>query len=46
VAIYDFLGAEQGDLSLTKGEHLTIIDRQQDHWWIAKNSRGFVIVVI
>ncbi|PFX22144.1 Tyrosine-protein kinase Tec [Stylophora pistillata] len=40
VAIYDFRGAEQGDLSLLKGENLTVIDKQSDHWWIAKNSRG------
>lgn len=40
VAIYDFCGAEQGDLSLTKGEHLTVVEKQSDHWWIAKNSRG------
>ncbi|XP_078369187.1 tyrosine-protein kinase TXK-like [Oculina patagonica] len=40
VAIYDFHGAEQGDLSLSKGEHLTVIEKQSDHWWIAKNSRG------
>ncbi|KAK2551691.1 Tyrosine-protein kinase Tec [Acropora cervicornis] len=40
VAIYDFFGAEQGDLSLTKGEHLTVIEKQSDHWWIAKNSSG------
>lgn len=40
VAIYDFIGAEQGDLSLIKGEQLTVLDKQTDHWWIAKNSRG------
>ncbi|XP_015752489.1 PREDICTED: tyrosine-protein kinase BTK-like [Acropora digitifera] len=40
VAIYDFFGAEQGDLSLTKGENLTVIEKQSDHWWIAKNSSG------
>lgn len=40
VAIYDFFGAEQGDLSLTKGEQLTVIEKQSDHWWIAKNSSG------
>lgn len=40
VAIYDYCGAEEGDLSIVKGEHLTVIDKQSDHWWIAKNSRG------
>ena len=25
-----------------QGEHLTVVDKQSDHWWIAKNSRGFV----
>lgn len=40
VAIYDFVGTEQGDLSLTKGDHLTVIEKHSDHWWIAKNSRG------
>lgn len=28
-----------------KGEQLTVLDKQTDHWWIAKNSRGFVMFV-
>lgn len=29
-------------LCFIQGEHLTVVEKQSDHWWIAKNSRGFV----
>lgn len=31
---------------LLQGENLIVIDKQSDHWWIAKNSRGFVSLFI
>ena len=25
---------------LFQGDHLTVIEKHSDHWWIAKNLRG------
>ncbi|XP_068699017.1 tyrosine-protein kinase TXK-like [Montipora foliosa] len=40
VANYDFSCREYGDLSFIKGEHLIVVEKASEHWWVAKNSRG------
>ncbi|KAK7902108.1 hypothetical protein WMY93_018877 [Mugilogobius chulae] len=44
-ALCDFKGEQEGDLSVKKGDVLTIIRKNADGWWLAQNvggSRGVV----
>ncbi|GAB6028828.1 hypothetical protein CHUAL_004636 [Chamberlinius hualienensis] len=40
VAKYDFAGNDQEDLPFKKGEVLTIISKDEEQWWTARNSLG------
>eukprot|EP00800_Vazella_pourtalesii_P004533 TRINITY_DN151_c0_g2_i1.p1 TRINITY_DN151_c0_g2~~TRINITY_DN151_c0_g2_i1.p1 ORF type:complete len:700 (+),score=133.78 TRINITY_DN151_c0_g2_i1:84-2183(+) len=40
VVQYDFSAPEEGDLAITKGEKLWILDNNREHWWKAENLRG------
>lgn len=40
IAKYDFEGQDQDDLPFKKGEILTIISKDEEQWWTAKNSLG------
>ncbi|KAA0188626.1 hypothetical protein HAZT_HAZT002272 [Hyalella azteca] len=39
---YDFDGSDPEDLAFKKGEILTIISKDEDQWWTARNSKGDV----
>lgn len=39
-AKYDFEGKDAEDLPFKKGEILTVITKDEDQWWTAKNSLG------
>uniref|UniRef100_A0A0K8TKN9 Putative crk family adapter n=1 Tax=Tabanus bromius TaxID=304241 RepID=A0A0K8TKN9_TABBR len=39
---FDFDGSDQDDLPFRRGEILTIISKDEDQWWTAKNSLGQV----
>ncbi|KAI6646791.1 Bruton's tyrosine kinase-like protein [Oopsacas minuta] len=40
VVQYDFSAPEDGDLAISKGEKLWILDNNREHWWKAENMRG------
>lgn len=40
IAKYDFEGVDTDDLPFRKGEILTIISKDEEQWWTAKNSLG------
>lgn len=40
VAKYDFNGNDPDDLPFKKGDILTIISKDEDQWWTARNSLG------
>ncbi|KAJ8923507.1 hypothetical protein NQ315_010085 [Exocentrus adspersus] len=40
VAKFDFEGKEKDDLCFKKGDILTIIFKDEEHWWTAKNKDG------
>jgi len=40
IAKYDFEGQDQDDLPFKKGEILTIISKDEEQWWTARNSIG------
>ncbi|XP_073990443.1 crk proto-oncogene, adaptor protein [Rhodnius prolixus] len=40
IAKYDFKGSDQDDLPFRKGEILTIVSKDEDQWWTARNSFG------
>lgn len=42
IAKYDFKGSDQDDLPFKKGDILTVISKDEDQWWTAKNSAGQV----
>ncbi|XP_014283419.1 adapter molecule Crk isoform X2 [Halyomorpha halys] len=42
IARYDFKGSDQDDLPFKKGDILTIISKDEDQWWTAKNSAGLM----
>lgn len=39
-AKYDFDGSDSDDLPFRKGEVLTVISKDEDQWWTARNSLG------
>jgi len=45
IAKYDFQGNDQEDLPFTKGEILTILQKDEEQWWTAKDSKGKVGLV-
>ncbi|XP_054654352.1 nephrocystin-1 isoform X2 [Dunckerocampus dactyliophorus] len=40
MALSDFKGDQEGDLSVQKGERLNIIRKTSDGWWLAEDSKG------
>lgn len=40
VAKYDFGGRDPEDLPFKKGEILTIVRKEEEEWWLARNSSG------
>ncbi|CAD7001924.1 unnamed protein product [Ceratitis capitata] len=40
ISRYDFEGSDQDDLPFRRGEILTIIRKDEDQWWTAKNQQG------
>ncbi|XP_043280395.1 adapter molecule Crk [Venturia canescens] len=40
IAKYDFEGNDPDDLPFRKGEILTVVTRDEEQWWTAKNSLG------
>ncbi|KAF2883592.1 hypothetical protein ILUMI_22587 [Ignelater luminosus] len=40
VARYDFEGVDQDDLPFKKGEILTIVSKDEEQWWTARNNLG------
>ncbi|XP_068152954.1 adapter molecule Crk [Drosophila tropicalis] len=39
---FDFVGSDQDDLPFQRGEVLTVIRKDEDQWWTARNSSGQV----
>ncbi|KAG6919410.1 hypothetical protein DXG01_006293 [Tephrocybe rancida] len=39
-ALYDFVADGDDELSISEGEHLTILERDSDEWWKCRNSKG------
>ncbi|SPO26264.1 uncharacterized protein UTRI_02540 [Ustilago trichophora] len=44
-ARYDFVPNHESELPLTAGEPIEILDDQDRHWWLARNTRGQTGVV-
>lgn len=42
VAMYSYQGLENGDLALEKGQRVIVFDSSREHWWRARNNRGYV----
>nr|CAD7432538.1 unnamed protein product [Timema monikensis] len=40
IAKYDFEGSDQDDLPFKKGEILTVVSKDEDQWWTARNTLG------
>ena len=40
MGLFDFRGQDNEDLPFKKGEILTIIDKQEEQWWTARNELG------
>ncbi|KAK3932601.1 Adapter molecule Crk [Frankliniella fusca] len=40
MARYDFEGSDPDDLPFIKGEVLTVVQKDEDQWWTARNSVG------
>lgn len=40
IAKFDFEGVDQDDLPFKKGEILTIVSKDEEQWWTAKNAQG------
>ncbi|XP_023169383.1 adapter molecule Crk isoform X3 [Drosophila hydei] len=39
---FDFVGSDQDDLPFQRGEVLTVIRKDEEQWWTARNSTGLV----
>lgn len=39
--MYDYPGIERGDLPLQKDQKVTVFDDSRDHWWRARNEKGY-----
>ncbi len=44
-ARYDFVANHESELKLTAGEPIEILDDQDRHWWLARNTQGQTGVV-
>lgn len=42
IALFDFAGHDHGDLPFVKDEILTIVNKHEEQWWMAKNSSGII----
>uniref|UniRef100_A0A1B6D8E3 Adapter molecule Crk n=1 Tax=Clastoptera arizonana TaxID=38151 RepID=A0A1B6D8E3_9HEMI len=40
IARFDFDGSDQDDLPFRKGDILTVVSKDEDQWWTARNSVG------
>lgn len=40
IGLYDFHGQDSEDLPFVKGEILTILEKQEEQWWTARNEYG------
>ena len=40
IAMYNYPGLERGDLPITKGEHVDVLDDSVKYWWRARNQHG------
>ncbi|XP_030643339.1 nephrocystin-1 [Chanos chanos] len=40
IALSTFKGEQEGDLSMQKGEVLTILKKNMDGWWLGQDSKG------
>ena len=40
IGLYDFHGQDGEDLPFVKGEILTILEKQEEQWWTARNEFG------
>ncbi|XP_039297199.1 adapter molecule Crk isoform X1 [Nilaparvata lugens] len=40
IAKYDFEGSDQDDLPFRKGDILTVVSKDEDQWWTARNVMG------
>lgn len=40
VALYDFVGDANDELSVKEGETLVVLDRTNDDWWKCRNQKG------
>ncbi|MBN3303798.1 TXK kinase, partial [Amia calva] len=40
IAMYDFLAKEDSDLTLKHGQEYTILHKQDQHWWLARDEQG------
>ncbi len=40
--MYSYTATQAGDLSITEGDKLLVIDQSEPNWWKAKDSAGNV----
>lgn len=40
VAAYDFEAQGDDELTITEGERLTVLERENDEWWLVRNAHG------
>lgn len=40
VVLYDFEAGGDDELTVTEGEHLTIVEKENDEWWLVRNAHG------
>lgn len=40
VVLYDFEAGGDDELTVSEGENLTIVEKENDEWWLVRNSRG------
>lgn len=39
-ALYDFVAQGDDELTVNEGESLTVVDVENDEWWLVRNARG------
>lgn len=40
VVLYDFEAGGDDELTVSEGENLTVVEKENDEWWLVRNSRG------